>query len=59
MPEDIASLRGFLSGKGQRGIVDAVEQRMRDAAAAERFEEAARFRDQWQALLALRKRAHR
>ncbi len=45
----------FFSGKVER-LVSHLEERMREAAAAEQFEEAARIRDQLQALDRLRQR---
>ena len=43
-------LAAFFDGQGQE-VAKAMERRMKEAAAAERFEEAAAYRDRWQALV--------
>jgi excinuclease ABC subunit C len=48
--EDIRSLRAFLSGRGVRAVSDGLKERMASASAALRYEDAARYRDQLQAL---------
>lgn len=45
----VEDLVAFLEGRG-KGLVRSLQRRMEEAAAALRFEEAARLRDQWQAL---------
>jgi excinuclease ABC subunit C len=55
--EDIRALRAFVTGRGAKGpLVDALKLRMRAAALELRFEDAARIRDQIQALDRLKER---
>ena len=53
---DIQALRAFLSGRGKAGVVADLETRMKGAARELRFEDAARVRDQLQAIGRLRER---
>ncbi len=53
---DIRALRGFLAGRGKAPVVDDLTARMRAAAKDLRFEEAARLRDQIQAIDRLKER---
>lgn len=47
---DIRSLRAFLGGRGKGPVIEELTTRMRDAAKDLRFEDAARVRDQLQAI---------
>lgn len=53
---DIKALRAFLAGRNKRQVVDALRQRMADAAADLRYEDAARYRDQLGAIDRLQER---
>lgn len=53
---DIASLRAFLLGRGKGPVVADLRQRMQQASGELRFEDAARLRDQLQALDRLKER---
>ncbi len=54
--EDIRGLKAFLSGRGKAQILAELTTRMKDAAKELRFEEAARCRDQLQAIGKLKER---
>jgi len=55
--EDIRALRAFVTGHGAKGpLMDALRVRMKEAAGQLRFEDAARIRDQLQALDRLKER---
>jgi excinuclease ABC subunit C len=55
--EDIRALRAFVTGRGAKGpLMDALRARMKEAASQLRFEDAARIRDQLQALDRLKER---
>ncbi len=54
--EDIRSLRAFISGRGKAPVVAGLTTRMKTAATELRFEDAARLRDQVQALDRLKER---
>ncbi|MBN8525313.1 MAG: excinuclease ABC subunit UvrC [Planctomycetes bacterium] len=55
--EDIRALRAFVTGRGAKGpLMEALRARMKQAAGQLRFEDAARIRDQMQALERLKER---
>jgi excinuclease ABC subunit C len=54
--DDIRALRAFLSGRGKAQVVADLTARMKAAAAALRFEDAARSRDQLTAIARLKER---
>jgi len=55
--EDMRALRTLLTGRGgKRELVQRLEERMGAASAAQRYEDAARFRDQLKALHGLKER---
>ena len=54
--EDIRALRAFVSGRGRGDLLDGLRARMRAAAGDLRFEDAARVRDQIQAIERLSER---
>ncbi|MFW5698419.1 MAG: excinuclease ABC subunit UvrC [Planctomycetota bacterium] len=54
--EDIKALKAFLSGRGKRAVLGSLRERMAEAAAAMRYEDAARFRDQIRAIDRLKER---
>lgn len=55
--EDIRALRAFVTGRGAKGpLIAGLQERMRQAAAQLRFEDAARIRDQLKALDRLKER---
>jgi excinuclease ABC subunit C len=54
--EDIRGLRAFLSGRGKGTVLASLDARMRQAAGDQRYEDAARFRDQMRALDRLKER---
>jgi excinuclease ABC subunit C len=53
---DVQALRAFLSGRGKAQVVAELTTRMKAAAAALRFEDAARHRDQLQSIERLKER---
>lgn len=54
--DDVRALRAFLSGRGKAEVVAGLTLRMKDAAKALQFEEAARVRDQLHAIARLKER---
>ncbi|TVR16331.1 MAG: excinuclease ABC subunit UvrC [Planctomycetota bacterium] len=54
--DDIKALRAFLAGRNKRQVVDTLRQRMAAAASDMRYEDAARYRDQLQAIDRLQER---
>ena len=56
--DDIRALRAFLSGRGKAEVIAALTGRMKAAAGALRFEDAARCRDQLHALDRLKQRGN-
>jgi excinuclease ABC subunit C len=56
--DDIRALRAFLSGRGKAEVIATLTTRMKQAAGVLRFEDAARCRDQLQALDRLKRRGN-
>jgi excinuclease ABC subunit C len=54
--EDVRALRAFIGGRGKQPVIEGLTTRMKAAAGELRFEDAARLRDQLQAIDRLKRR---